>query len=347
MNVKIKKILIVIAITILVTTILVTTILGMPLRFKSQEGFDATALATNMEWAMNEQLAKAGFPPIDLNSSGNLFDMLRELMQKETDIVQGKQDTTIVAENNRPVNNTLEPDLTLRKSFLYGEKFGDAFCSQNSGTPTNLNNKCGALTEDSCNTTNCCVWLNGKQCVAGNINGPGGNGVSDTDYYLYKYQCYGNKCEGGDPCLKYKSTDKNLPDNCLTPMWKKAGCTEPILGTAWWKTQEKKVVINDMGLWAVMPDYTHRVACYSANQSKWPTLDERYRKVVGNNGTVSCTEYCNKATGGKLELPNKWKGAICAAAGPNNENDCSYAPGTSATNLQCICQRNDSTPWVA
>jgi hypothetical protein len=45
-------------------------------------------------------------------------------------------------------------------------------CSLYSSQPMKLNEKCGSLTEGNCNVTSCCVWLNGKSCVAGNANGP-------------------------------------------------------------------------------------------------------------------------------------------------------------------------------
>jgi len=49
---------------------------------------------------------------------------------------------------------------------------GESICSVYSSKPAELNSKCGSLTETNCNTTSCCVWLNGETCVAGNAQGP-------------------------------------------------------------------------------------------------------------------------------------------------------------------------------
>lgn len=49
---------------------------------------------------------------------------------------------------------------------------GESLCSLYASKPTELNSKCNSLTETNCNTTSCCVWLNGEKCVAGNSQGP-------------------------------------------------------------------------------------------------------------------------------------------------------------------------------
>jgi hypothetical protein len=69
--------------------------------------------------------------------------------------------------------------------------------------------------------------------------------------------------------------------------------------------------------------------------------------VVGNNGTVSCSKYCGGIGGGSWnnELPATWKGAVCAAAGFDDNEDCNRVAGYSAQGTQCICKRSDDTPW--
>jgi hypothetical protein len=74
---------------------------------------------------------------------------------------------------------------------------GESLCSIYSSKPEELNTKCGELTEKNCNTTSCCLWLNGQSCVAGNANGPtfrtkGGKNI-DVKYYSYKNNLVGNK----------------------------------------------------------------------------------------------------------------------------------------------------------
>lgn len=320
--------------------VLLFIILGM-LIMRTKEGFDAAdapGLASNLGSSMNKELVAAGLPAIDINAAGDLFKQLQDLIGQQVAVSQGTYDTVTAAEASDPSNNTVAIDLSTPKSFLYGDKMSGAFCKQKKN--------CASLREENCNTTDCCVWLNGKKCVPGNVNGPTIAINSDVDYYLYKYQCYGDKCVDGNSCLKYANADKNLTDNCLVPMWKKAGCTTALPDSTWWKTQTKADVKKDMNAWALMPDYSHRSICYGNDRSKWPSLDSRYKRVYGNSGAISCSQYCNKTTGGKTELPNSWKGSICAAAGQNDDNDCSYVPGTGATNLQCICQRSDVTPWV-
>lgn len=320
--------------------VLLFTILGMLLlRSHTTEGFgasDAPALTTTLENSMNKDLATYGIPKIDITSVGTVINDLQELIGQEVAISNDTYNAVTAAEAADPSNNTVAIDLSTPTSFLFGDKISGAFCKQSKN--------CGSLSEDSCNTSDCCVWLNGKKCVAGDINGPSIN--TDVEYYLYKYQCYGDKCENGNMCLKYSATDKNLPDNCLAPLWKKSGCKMAMPSTTWWKTQTKADVINDMNAWALMPDFIHRNACYGSDNTKWPSLDPRYKKVYGNSGAISCSQYCNKTTGGKIELPNSWKGAKCAAAGEANDKECYYVPGTGISNLQCICERNDIIPWV-
>jgi hypothetical protein len=67
---------------------------------------------------------------------------------------------------------------------------GSSLCSIYSSNPKELNDKCGSLTEQNCNSMSCCVWLNASKCVAGNGNGPTfrtNNGKDipiDTYYYM-------------------------------------------------------------------------------------------------------------------------------------------------------------------
>jgi cytoskeletal protein RodZ len=71
----------------------------------------------------------------------------------------------------------------------------DDFCKSNSAS---LKESCNKLTKKNCNSTSCCVVLNGKKCVAGNQDGPtfkteSGEDVT-VDYYYYQNKCYGNSC---------------------------------------------------------------------------------------------------------------------------------------------------------
>lgn len=61
-----------------------------------------------------------------------------------------------------------------------------------------IEEKCNALSNDVCATTNCCVLIGGTKCVQGNETGPKKKSVySDTtimnhDVYYYQGKCYGN-----------------------------------------------------------------------------------------------------------------------------------------------------------
>ena len=72
---------------------------------------------------------------------------------------------------------------------------GESLCSIYASDLQELNNKCGELTEKNCNSTSCCLWLNGESCVTGNANGPtfrttGGKNI-DINYYSYKNKLVG------------------------------------------------------------------------------------------------------------------------------------------------------------
>ena len=43
------------------------------------------------------------------------------------------------------------------------------FCKSSSAS---LKESCGKLTKKNCNSTSCCIVLNGEKCVAGNQDGP-------------------------------------------------------------------------------------------------------------------------------------------------------------------------------
>jgi len=74
----------------------------------------------------------------------------------------------------------------------------DSFCENHRESGSALNKSCNKLTQDNCNSTSCCVWLNNEKCVAGAEDGPTfqtQNGKKiDVDNYYYKNKCYGNNC---------------------------------------------------------------------------------------------------------------------------------------------------------
>lgn len=75
----------------------------------------------------------------------------------------------------------------------------DAFCENHRGSSGTLEESCGRLTQNNCNTTSCCVWTSDQKCAAGTANGPTFNTDSNgktnpLDYYYFQNKCYGEKC---------------------------------------------------------------------------------------------------------------------------------------------------------
>ena len=69
------------------------------------------------------------------------------------------------------------------------------FCKSSSSS---LKESCSKLTKKNCNSTSCCIMLNGEKCVAGNQDGPtfktnSGEDIT-VDYYYYQNKCYGDSC---------------------------------------------------------------------------------------------------------------------------------------------------------
>ena len=75
----------------------------------------------------------------------------------------------------------------------------DAFCEKHRGSSGSLNDSCAKMTDKNCNSTSCCVLVNGKKCAAGNADGPTFNTDSNgktknLGFYYYQSKCYGPKC---------------------------------------------------------------------------------------------------------------------------------------------------------
>ena len=72
------------------------------------------------------------------------------------------------------------------------ETFGS--CNQYKSTPDKLDKECKTLDKNSCNAVSCCVFLNGKECIAGDKHGPTYLGTEDNptpiEYYYHKNTCY-------------------------------------------------------------------------------------------------------------------------------------------------------------
>lgn len=75
----------------------------------------------------------------------------------------------------------------------------DSFCESHRGKSGVLEESCGKLTEQNCNSTSCCVYTSAEKCVAGSVKGPTFNSDEKgktiaLDFYYYQNKCYGPKC---------------------------------------------------------------------------------------------------------------------------------------------------------
>lgn len=93
---------------------------------------------------------------------------------------------------------------TIKKKLLQvvtieGMNGSNSFCKSHLGKSEVLDQSCEKLTERNCNSTSCCVYLNGNKCVAGSGNGPTFKTTTtgdkiNVDYYYYQNKCYGTNC---------------------------------------------------------------------------------------------------------------------------------------------------------
>ncbi len=224
---------------------------------QQQEGdnFPDEDTLKDFEKETGERMTEIGLTPassMGLDQLSQLFDSLGGLAENELASVEAREAARAEADANTLTINTVQPSL-IPLSFFTGNKFGDAFCQMYGGNPANLTSKCSTLNSDSCNATNCCIWVNGKKCIAGNEKGPtipmGSSATVDADYYSYKYQCYGNcnsptivpssrtissaaasvagavagAIAGGGDCMT-DDTSTNVTPECVNKAWSQLGC---------------------------------------------------------------------------------------------------------------------------
>lgn len=179
---------------------------------KKKEGLDEPEIKISPEEAkeltgsFKKQMVAAGIPAATFGGmpgfTNDLFDQLTSLVNQEI-AASGKAQVELTqSEASTPTVNTVPPDIPFPDTtFFTGTKFSDAFCKINKVDPSKLYNQCSTLTSENCNATDCCIWVNGTKCVAGDASGPTYiSGIkTDADYYSYKYQCYGGGCSPQPP----------------------------------------------------------------------------------------------------------------------------------------------------
>jgi hypothetical protein len=88
------------------------------------------------------------------------------------------------------------------------------FCKQLGTDKDALEQKCNSLSSDVCASTDCCVFLGGSKCVAGNMHGPTTSSnysdftIQNRDFYYFKGKCYGNCYQNGASSMYVHSEDK-------------------------------------------------------------------------------------------------------------------------------------------
>lgn len=109
-------------------------------------------------------------------------------------VLNEKHETNKKSETNK-VSETNKEKTT--EGLFNKYSFDDALCYKYSDlSPAeelkNINKDCNSLKESSCNSSKCCVWLNGEKCVGGDKSGPTWQDKNNkTKYYSWKNTCYG------------------------------------------------------------------------------------------------------------------------------------------------------------
>ena len=182
--------------------------------------------------------------------------------------------------------------------------FCDIYQSQSLET---LTRKCNELTVENCNSTNCCVWLNGKKCVAGNKTGPSlSEDKKDIDsmYYSFKNTCYrqtksaqpqqpstttqqtvvpplvaGTTCPCALPLLTDQVCGTDLSWNkvslsCIKNLWQNAGCNTTLSSTS---TMTPYVFQN-----------SGTTELYNATDKTLAVIKDEIKRIGTNKSNTSC-----------------------------------------------------------
>ena len=138
---------------------------------------DMAALSNDILNTVNDKLAAAD---VDVGSYMSALpgaiDQITAIVEQEAAMEAAAAGTSPGTLPARPASmstviDTTGSDYYNGKTFFTGKRFSDGFC-QTYSDPVARNNQCSALTTENCNQTDCCVVLNGTQCVAGDAAGP-------------------------------------------------------------------------------------------------------------------------------------------------------------------------------
>lgn len=241
---------------------------------------DIPALSAGIQGAVNAQLEGAGIQTLNPSDFPDIMDQLQGIITNEND---ANAAATAAREADAAALttavDTTQPSFN-NNTYFQGDKFGDAFCSIHGSDTQTLNNQCSTLTAESCNQTDCCIFIDGEKCVAGDKDGPkitvDSNGKDiDYAYYSYKNMCYGS-CgkdinNAANPCSPYAASDINVSSACLNRLWAQTKCpntkymsaavVERLAPLSKGEIQEKLKDIHSE------PNYAK---CYGPNPANWP-----------------------------------------------------------------------------
>ena len=86
---------------------------------------------------------------------------------------------SILGINFNPITNKKIQKIVTVESFS-PDSLSDSFCSDYLTDSNKLDKQCNKLTESNCNSTSCCIWLNGNKCVSGDSQHTDVRGPNDV-----------------------------------------------------------------------------------------------------------------------------------------------------------------------
>ena len=233
------------------------------------------------------------------------MDKIIDGLERNGDVVgEYEDDIYINTDIKGIIDTTTKP--CKGKTFLSSKKFADSLAMNSKGNTAQLNAKCSQLTADNCNLTNSCVWVGGKTCMAGNVNGPtvqvDDNGKDiDFAYYTYKSQCYGSCGTGtgyANPCSEFTDNQSGVNKKCISRLWGQTKCpntryvTDDVVKEL--KTYSKEGITT---LFKKAKDEENYAKCYGPNENDWPKPCAAYPSDTNTNISVRCLSKLYDDTG--------------------------------------------------
>ena len=235
------------------------------------------------------------------NNSPEIFDDLKAIFTAKKDIMY---DVSFNTDITSTIDTTTQP--CSGKTFTNAKKFGSSLAINYKGKTSELNEKCAQLTSENCNLTDSCVWVGGKKCMAGDVEGPtikvdsNGNDI-DYAYYTYKSECYGSCGTGtnfANPCTEFNDEDPGVNIQCIARLWGQTECPNSRYVNR--SLVEKLKDYSKAGIKAIFSkarDEDNLANCYGPNQADWPQPCELYPSDNSKKVSVRCLSKLYNDTG--------------------------------------------------